>query len=49
MGIKEIIFRDAPIDIEPLKAKTKELEDEIVKLKDKTTTLQTEVGKLKPK
>lgn len=49
MGIEEVIYRDAPVDIEPLKAQIKALEAELKSVKDKTVILEAEVEKLKPK
>lgn len=48
MGVETIIYRDAPVDLEPLKAQIKILEAEIVSLKSRAGVLETDVEKLKP-
>lgn len=49
MAIEKIEYRDAPINIEPLKAKVNNLEEEIATLKKRTTIAEVEIEKLKPK
>ena len=47
MGIDSIIFRDAPVSIEPLTKKIAELEAEIVELKAAAALTEIEIAELK--
>ncbi len=48
MGVKSITYRNAPVDIQPLRDRITELESEVLALKEKDILIEAEVEKLKP-